>query len=172
MTDFIVTRENSISTVISAETLPDIIISQGAASVINSIPAASVLASQAVILQSIISAEQGPPGISQVIQLIAPQVLGGNRAVTGALTYADSSDITTAGKVVGLTVGAADAGAPVNICDSGELGGFSGLIIDQPIYLGLNGIITQIAPMTGYCQRLGVAISATRILVNISEPIL
>lgn len=122
------------------------------------------------IITSGIQGPQGPPGVA-TIQLVAGISLGGNRVVTGAANYADNTDIATAGRAIGMTQGAAVLGATVNIVTVGELDGFSGLTINNPVYLSTNGTTTQVLPITGYIQRIGVAISATKILINLSEPL-
>ena len=122
---------------------------------------------------------QGPAGPSGIpgpaggaaLQLIAGINLGGNRVVTDAATYADNTDLNTIGKAIGITAGAAVIGAPVNIVAVGELDGFFGLTLNEPVYLSINGTGTQTLPTTGYIQRVGVAISSTKILLNFSEPI-
>jgi hypothetical protein len=173
VTDFIVTRESQISTVISEEALPSVIVSQGTASVVNSIPAASVLASQAIVMQSIVSAQQGPPGISSgLVQIIAPVDLGGHRVITSDGGYADNTDLSEVGEAIGFTTGAAVQGDLVTIASSGELGGFSGLIPCLPIYLSVVGTITQIPPVIGFVQKLGMAISPTKIMIHFSDPII
>ena len=123
--------------------------------------------------------EQGPQGIrgltgptgGTAIELIAGIDLGGNRVVTGEAGYADSSDLATISRAVGITVGAATAGSPVNIVASGELDGFFGLTVNTPVFLSTNGTLTHTAPVAGYIQRIGVAVSSTKILINIQEPL-
>ena len=142
-------------------------------------PAVTVVHSRPVGVNTVILAGlglQGPPGIAgttgAALQLIAGMALGGNRVVTGAAQYADSSDLATAGRAIGITQGAASLGAPVNIVASGELDGFFGLIVDQPAFVAANGTVSQSLPGSGYLQSLGVAVSASRLLINISPPLI
>ena len=123
---------------------------------------------------------QGPPGArgpigppsGSAITIVAGADLGGNRVVTGAAAYADSSDIATAGRAIGVTIIAAVEGDNIDIICAGELGGFSGLVVNGLIYTGNNGTLTQVLPTEGYIQTLGVVVSPTKILVNISPPII
>lgn len=123
-------------------------------------------------------AEQGPPGPpgpqgpagATTIAFTAPASLGGLRVLTANLVYADSGNSLHINKVIGFTTGAASAGQPLFIQTSGELDGFSSLTIG-PVYLGANGVVTQIPPTTGFIQQVGVATSSTTILINISSPI-
>ena len=112
---------------------------------------------------------QGPPG-GAAITLIAAINLGGNRVVTGAASYADNTDPATVGSAIGVTQGAATMGSPVNIVAIGELDGFFGLTVNSPVYLSANGTTTQTLPTSGYIQKIGVAISTTKILLNFNPP--
>lgn len=116
---------------------------------------------------------QGPIGKAggSEITYIAPIYLGGNRVVTSEIIYADSSDILTVGKVIGITKTSAISFAPITIQVIGELNGFFGLIPNLPVYLSTLGNITQTLPLSGYIQKIGIATSSTTILINISEPI-
>ncbi len=129
-------------------------------------------------LVTIAAGTQGPQGIrgpiglsgAGLIELTAGMDVGGNRVVTGSAEYADNTDLSTIGRIIGITVGAALSGSLVNIMANGELDGFYGLTVNEPVYLSTNGTITQALPTAGYLQKLGVAISATSILINISNP--
>lgn len=112
----------------------------------------------------------GPTGATSV-QMTAPTDLGGNRVVTGTLAYADSADSGTAGKAIGITAASAVAGATIAIQVIGELNGFFGLTPDLPVYLSTSGTLTQTPPLSGYIQKMGVAINPTTLLINIAEPI-
>ena len=109
--------------------------------------------------------------VSNVLRQIATRDIGGLRVLLADQSYADSSDSNSYGKVIGITKGAVLTGDWVEIITSSELNGFTDLIPNKAIYLGLNGLITQIVPTTGYIQQLGVALTSTSISVNISLPI-
>ncbi|MDD4995785.1 MAG: hypothetical protein PHW53_04980 [Patescibacteria group bacterium] len=123
---------------------------------------------------------QGPPGIQGIpgpsggvaLQLTAGVALGGNRLITGAAQYADSSDAATAGRAIGITAGAASAGALVDVVVAGELDGFGGLTINSPVYASVNGTFTQTEPVTGYSQQVGIAVSASKLMVRLFPPII
>ena len=181
MTDFIVTGNTEIQTVISER--ETILTLQSESENIQTILSESsniqTLLSESQAIQVLSSVTQGPPGIrgpagaagGTSIELTAAIDLGGNRVVTGNSVYADNTDLATIGKVIGLTIGAVTSGLPVSIVANGELDGFSGLEINAPIYLSVNGTTTQALPATGYLQKLGIAISATKILIRINEPL-
>lgn len=103
--------------------------------------------------------------------LVASIPLGGNRAIMANGQYADFTDISTLGKVIGITQVAVDIGESVNIVYAGNLNGFTGLTINEPVYLSSNGTLTQILPTSGYIQKLGQATSSDTILININAPI-
>lgn len=114
---------------------------------------------------------KGNTGASSSVTIAAPINLGGNRVVMANGHYADNTDFATVNKAIGLTQGAAITGADVVIVISTELDGFAGLTPNDPIYLSTNGTVTQTLPLTGYIQQVGVAISTTKILVNLMMPI-
>ncbi len=117
-----------------------------------------------------IRGEQGLSGRSS-LELVAEINLGGNRVITGSARYADNTDLGTIGRAIGVTSGAASTGLPVSVVVFGELDGFSGLAVNEPVYLSTNGTITQALPATGYLQKVGVAVSETKILIRINEPL-
>ena len=102
----------------------------------------------------------------------ATRDIGGLRVLLADQSYADQSDINSYGKVIGFSKGAVITGAMLEIVTASELTGFTGLIPNTQIYLGLNGLITQTVPTSGFIQQLGVALTSTSILVNISLPLL
>jgi hypothetical protein len=107
-----------------------------------------------------------------VSKFITPNALSGGKAVLADLRYADSTDVSTVGLLLGITQGAAVAGGWVYIVSVGILNGLAGLTPFMPIYLSTNGDITQVPPTTGYIQRLGVAIASDTIYINISPSII
>ena len=122
---------------------------------------------------------QGPQGIpgpagGAAISITAGEDLGGQRAVittNGLAYYADNSNPDHSNIVLGITLGAVSAGDSASIVTLGELSGLFGLTPNAPIYLSNNGVLTQVAPVTGFIQQLGTAIVSDRMLVNI-QPII
>lgn len=112
--------------------------------------------------------ERGPAGDTPILTGIAGMPLGGHRAIVfntdGTFIYADQSIPDHAERVLGITTGAAEAGAEVTIQTGGELTEPSWTwVLDQPIYLGTNGLLTQAVPTTGFIQQLAIPLSATSI---------
>lgn len=108
------------------------------------------------------------PGIA----VVAAVDLGGHRVVTVDGLYADASDITTMNKGAGLTVVAVSAGQTTAAYNTGVITEPSwNWSVGQPVYLGLNGLLTQTPPTTGYLLRIGQPKSATSLIVEIAQPI-
>jgi hypothetical protein len=103
---------------------------------------------------------------------VATRDIGGLRVLLADQSYADQFNIDSYGKVIGLSKGAVVTGGLLEIVTASELAGFTGLIPNTQVYLGLNGLITQTVPTSGFIQQLGVALTSTTILVNISLPFL
>ena len=105
----------------------------------------------------------------------AGENLGGHRVVMiegGLAVYYDPSDENNTGKKLGFSKHAAVTGDTVTVIHIGnlELIGW-GLNTDAVYYAATNGLITPVIPTTGIFQRVGVAVSANKILVDFSEPI-
>ena len=121
---------------------------------------------------------QGPPGLSGGSASAVPlgEAVGGHRAVIisdSAAFYADADNVAHAGRVAGITSQAGGAGASVLVQSSGPMTEPSwGWTPNGDIWLGLNGLLTQIPPgAAAFAQRLGYATSPTSIWVEISEPV-
>ncbi|WP_330114930.1 hypothetical protein SA496_01285 [Pseudomonas sp. JS3066] len=126
--------------------------------------------------------EQGPPGPQGIpgpaggssLQRQAGEVLSALRVLyelDGAVFALDYRDETHIDLLLGLSLTAADAGQPLNVQRSGviEDAGWSW----QPgrIWLGADGQLTQTPPVDGFDVLIGAAVSATRITLNIQDPI-
>ncbi len=112
---------------------------------------------------------------AQTITARAAESLGGHRVVTlnadREVEYADSSE-DVYGRVVGVTTGSVSAGDVATVRTAGRL--------DEPswswtpgatLYLGLDGILSEVAPENGVFQQIGYAIDQTSIFINITNAI-
>ncbi|MNN66506.1 hypothetical protein D3C81_1820880 [compost metagenome] len=128
---------------------------------------------------------QGPPGPPGApgqagvgyVTFLAQGAVGGHRvtraAFAGHARYADSSTVADATAVLGISLNAADDGAPVNVASSGEIIEPSwAWIEDAPIFVGGMGLLTQNPPTSGFQLVVGVATSPTSMLVGIKQPII
>lgn len=120
----------------------------------------------------------GPPGPSgsPYITFIADGPLSGQRVVrptsAGQAGYADSSTPAHANSVLGITTGAASAGAPVFVQLSGLMTEPTwNWLPEQPVFCGLLGALTQSQPTSGFSLVVGVATSPTSLAVGVKQPI-
>ena len=107
-----------------------------------------------------------------VLTITANADYGGNRAVmmtSSGLAYADNTILTS--NVLGFTARAAVTGDLMDIITINDLSGFSNLTTGSPVYLSVNGTITQTIPTAGLLQALGTALSQTKINIKIQPPI-
>lgn len=116
---------------------------------------------------------QGLPGTSGSVTLPAGIVLSGHRLVTrqpdGTLIYADNTTIDHATAPFWLTLAAASAGASVAVQSSGIVTEPSWSWALGPLYLGANGLLTQLpptAPGAAFSAQVGYATSATAIVLD------
>lgn len=117
----------------------------------------------------------GPPGGTHFV-LPAAVTLSGHRAVTptaGGAALADQADPARV-QVIGITTGAVLAGADAIVQTIGRMDEPSwAWTPNQPLWLGNDGLLTQTPPPAGFLVCLGVALSATSALINISrQPLL
>lgn len=127
------------------------------------------------------SCEQGPPGPpgqsgASYLTYMADGGIGGHRAVRattpGKVGYVDPDDPAQAHAVIGLTMGAASDGSPVNVQFGGEMTEPSwAWIANLPIFVGATGVPTQTAPALGFHAPIGVAISPTAMVIQIKTPV-
>ena len=121
----------------------------------------------------------GPAGPTDQITFrrIASGALGGQRMVKanpdGTVSYANTTNIADAGKVLGMTDFAVVDGEEVVIVREGLMQ-FEGFNFDiaLPVYLSDNGLVSQTASVSGFSQIVGFAENPTSLFLNLREPII
>jgi hypothetical protein len=120
----------------------------------------------------------GPPAGGQN-EYTAAIALSGHRILTtdqaGRAIYADSANPAHVGRIVGLSTGAAAAGAPIIVQLSGEFSEPTwSWSLTCPVYLGAAGHLTQTPPSEAgsFSVVVGFPITPTRLFLSIREPIL
>lgn len=114
----------------------------------------------------------GPPGSagSQTIAVPAAQDLSGHRVVVvtaAGAVYAEPGNPAHADAVLGLTTGAALAGAEATILTSGELTEPSwSWTPGQPLYVSAGGMLTHAPPSSGWVQIVALAVAPTRLVLT------
>ena len=142
-----------------------VVLTDNVSTVVSSIDVAS-----STIITSAIQGPVGVSGTSAIISYTAGANISGGIGVilnNSTAIAANSTTLAHAGKVIGITTGAVVIGNVANIQTSGELEGFSGLTINSKVYLQANGTITSTIPTTGFIQQIGIALTATKVLINI-----
>lgn len=133
-------------------------------------------------LETVTVGEQGPAGRQGIpgpaggsaFERIAGQIISALRAVyelDGQVFYLDYRDAAHINLLLGITLTAAHALDPVNVQGSGVLDDDSWNWAPGPVWLGPAGTITQTPPADGYDVLIGAAMSATRLTLNIQDPI-
>lgn len=109
------------------------------------------------------------------LTFVADENLGGQRVVFvlgDRARHADALDLDHADAVVGLTLHAATAGAPVTVRSAGDVLEASwNWVVSEPLFLGRNGTLTQAPDPVGATLELGVATAPDRVLLRIQRPI-
>jgi hypothetical protein len=113
---------------------------------------------------------------SLYVSCIASGAIGGGRVVRiiwdRYVGYVSSDDITQATTVLGITTGAAAHEDQVYAQYMGEIVDSGWNWVPGPVYCGINGVITQTVPTTGFILMLGTAINSTTIVINIKQPLI
>ena len=131
------------------------------------------------VVEVVTQGGQGPPGIpgsdgGSAFQRNAGETLSALRVVYElddqvlALDCRDSAHIDL---LLGLTLSASDPGQPLNIQRCGVLDDSGWNWQPGRIWLGTAGALTQTPPTEGFDVLIGAATSATRITLNIQDPI-
>ena len=152
-------------------------------------PDDSVLVEQVEVVEVLAVAEQGPPGppgedgapgagggVSNVMEYVADGALGGHRIVrattAGKVGYVDPSDPDQAHAALGLTTGAVADGALASVQFAGPITEPSwAWTPNLPVFVGAAGVPTQTPPSSGFHATVGVAVSATSMVIQLKSPI-
>lgn len=128
----------------------------------------------AMLLEIAVAGPQGPRGEpgehgKSLAELPTRMPLSGHKAIAvdadGYAVYASHADAASVLSYVGMSLGAATNGTPLTVQAHGELIEPTwGWVPGQPIYIGLDGALTQSAP-SGAQRIIAVALSATRIFL-------
>jgi hypothetical protein len=121
--------------------------------------------------------EKGEPGVNSgmVIEHFVAYPMSGHRIVVlnenEEAEYASSANPFHANKIIGMTIHAAINGE-IGIQTGGELTEPSwNWTLDIPIWLGVDGLLTQVQPVSGFSLIIGFPITQTKMFIGIREPI-
>lgn len=134
-----------------------------------------------IVLASGQQGPPGPPGIpgpagGQVLQRTAGQDTSALVVVYedlfGAVWPADPDVETDVLALLGVTVSAAQGGQPINVQRLGMIDDASwSFVPGRRVFLAGQGRLTQEPPQAGFDVLIGTAVSPTRLLLNIQDPI-
>lgn len=119
---------------------------------------------------------QGPigPAGGTALTRTANGPISGHRMVVensaGAVSYASASNRLHAGRVLGMTLGAAADGDPVDVIRSGRVVHAGWSWVPGLVWLGEDGHLTQTPPATGFVQVVGFTESPTTVFIDLREP--
>jgi hypothetical protein len=121
--------------------------------------------------------DKGDPGVTagQILEYPVAYPMSGHRMVfineNEEAEYVSSANPFHANKVIGMTTGAVISGL-IGIQRGGELTEPSwNWTLDIPIWIGIDGLLTQVQPVLGFSLIIGFPITQTKIFISIREPI-
>ena len=91
-------------------------------------------------------------------------------ASSAGIVKADKDDASRV-RAIGFATSAGSSSDQISVRVSAQQGGFTGLTAGSPIFLDAAGTVTQVVPTSGHAVRLGIALSSTDMLVELSQPI-
>lgn len=118
--------------------------------------------------------EKGDVG-NQNFNITAAEIIGGHRAVLASGYYATSTGTLAEALCIGISSGSAEIGTNIDVQPDGKIIDMVGWnwTSAEMIYLSTAGGLTQTIPTPGsWYVTLGVALSATSMLINIQNPVL
>ena len=120
----------------------------------------------------------GAPGVAGgvVVLCTAGEALGGHRVVVlnaaAEAVYASNAVPEHLHKVLGLTTGAVILGAEATVQTGGEMIEPTwAWALDAPIFLGVDGLLTQTPPVSGFMLVVAFLVTATKIFIKLREPL-
>ena len=130
-----------------------------------------------IVSAGIVPGPKGADGLpgGSTLSYPAGEVLSGHRMVVlenGELFYASKDVAAHATKVLGMTVGATMQSEIAEVQTGGEIVEPSwAWTLDVPVWLSVNGLLSQVPPTSGFSLIIGFPISSTKLLIRISEPL-
>lgn len=124
-------------------------------------------------------ARQGPPGPQGPAGGSTMQLTAGATLSALVVVYEEDGSVFALGKdddanidqLLGLTVTAADAGNQITVQRLGSVDNSGWAWTAGRVYLGAGGALTQTPASTGNDVLIGRAVSATRLLLDLQDPI-
>lgn len=117
--------------------------------------------------------EPGPAGGS-TLQRTAGELISALRVLyelDGSVYLLDYRDAANIDLILGISLTAAGAGETLNVQRSGVIEDSGWSLAPGRVWLGANGFLSQVPPADGFDVLIGSAMSATRITLNLSDPI-
>lgn len=120
---------------------------------------------------------QGPAGApgGTTTEYLAATVIHGRRAVKvedGEVSHPNQALATDSTKVIGIAQNAANSGDPVTVQTIGTFTEPTWNWAPGPVYCGIDGVLTQSVPATGWVLAIGRATSPTEIAIDIDTPVI
>lgn len=133
---------------------------------------------QITVIQSFAGGVIYAGGESPYLSIVAGGAISGHRAIAivgSAGVYADASTLAHAYLVQGISVGAVASGGNISVANRQKVIEPSwSWVAGDPIYLGYDGHLTQLAPLpptAKFLLQIGAALAPTEADINVGIPI-
>lgn len=121
--------------------------------------------------------QSGTPGTNLVVLKTAGETISAGKAVyldTATVVKLSDHSVVARQKCIGVAKTAATIGNPIEIIVDGafEDAIFSGFTINEPVWVGLSGVLTQTPPTSGVLLEAGYYLGENKIEIEIKRPII
>lgn len=114
----------------------------------------------------------GPPGPSATVSITATESIPAFSAVTSTGKVANGGNTAFYGKVIGIALVAIANGFSGSVAEAGEVTNPAWTWSAGDLIFINGGVLSSVAPSTGWSQAVGTAKSPITIIVDLSPPIL
>lgn len=119
----------------------------------------------------------GTPGTSLVVTKTAGETISAGKAVyldTATVVKLSDHSVVARQKCIGVAKTAATVGNSIEVITDGIFTDaiFSGFTLNEPVWVGLNGVLTQTPPTSGVLLEAGYYLGENKIEVEIKRPII
>ena len=120
--------------------------------------------------------DKGDPGdVQELYSMVSGEAVDSLRVVrreSDGLGYIVSSDtVGDAHTVIGVSTQTVTLGGTFNYVARGELQDANLSLVDGAVYVGVDGVLTQTPPTTGFVLKVGHAVNSDTLFVDVGVPV-
>lgn len=91
------------------------------------------------------------------------------QTASGKVFHADNANMSERDKIIGINSAATAINDLASIYITGTVTNPAWTFDPGPVYVGSSGVMTQIEPTNGYVVKMGIALSSTKVLIDVDK---